>query len=254
MTASIVELLSQAKKSPAYLEQERRLIRLQEGFSAGLAVVWLMASRSWDQVENSLSFAFTHDAFQTMGAVTFLASEGCYSPAKRELRYLLESMAKHAYVDLLCPRAPVAERIAYLEQNVPRSSVDFVNELPLYGLGAEDEADFRASVASHYADLSSYVHRSPRQLREELGRLGTGAPAPKLLAADLERFNRLCFAVYDVAMFMQMQVLGPGLSGDSFVQGLDSVSHWPFHRGKFVRRLSTFFNYKHERQSRPTAG
>lgn len=132
--------------------------------------------------------------------------------------------------------------------------MDFINELPLYGLGVDDSAEFRASVTSHYADLSSYVHRSPEQLREELGRLGTGAPAPSLLAADLERFNRLCFAVYDVAMFLQMQVLGLGLSGDSFVHGLDSVSHWPFHRGKFVRRLSASFNYKHERQSRPAAG
>src|SRR3569833_169299 len=254
MTASLDELLSQAKKSPAYLEQERRLIRLQEGFGVGLAAVWLMASRSWDQVENSLSFAFTHDAFQAMSAVTFLASEGCHSPARRELRDLLESMAKHAYVDLLCPRTPVAERIVYLERNVTRSSVDFIIELPLFGLGAEDEVEFRASILSHYADLSSYVHRSPRQLREELRRLRTGAPAPKLMAADLERFNRLCFAVYDVAIFLQMQVLGPGLSGDSFVNGLDNVGHWPFHRGKFVRRLSTFFNYKHERQSRPTAG
>lgn len=253
MTASIADQLSHDKKSPAYQEQERRLLRLQEGFSAGLAVVWLMASRSWDQVENSLSFAFIHDAFQTMGAVTFLASEGCYGPAKRELRYLLESTAKHAYVDLLSPRASVVERIAFLDHKVPRSSVGFVNELPLYGLSAEDEADFRASICSHYAQLSSYVHRSPNQLREELARIGTGAPEPRFLAAELERFNRLCFAVYDSAMFLQMQVLGPGLSGDALVHGLDSVSHWPFHRGKFVRRLSKFFDYKHERQSH-TAG
>jgi hypothetical protein len=50
----------EAKKSPAYLAQERRLVAVQQGFSAALAVVWLMATRSKAFVENSLSFAFIH--------------------------------------------------------------------------------------------------------------------------------------------------------------------------------------------------
>lgn len=242
MTATIAELIATAKKSPAYLEQERRLVRLQEGFSAGLAVVWLMASRSWDQVENSLSFAFTHDAFQTIAAVTFMASQGSYSPAKRELRYLLESVTKHAYVDLTCPSTALADRVSYLETKVSRSSIDFVKDVPLYGLSPNDEADFRNSVTSQYSHFSSYVHRSPTQIRDELRRVGKGVPEPKLIAADLERFNRECFAVYDLAMFLQMQVLGPGLSGDAFVHGLDGARHWPFTKeSSFVayRRSST---------------
>lgn len=209
-----------------------------------------MATRSSQFVENSLSFAFTHDAFQSMAAVTYLASQGAYAPAKRELRYFLESAAKHTYVDLNCGTKPLGDRIDFLESSVSPSSVDFIRSQPFFGLSEHDEADFKASVISQYKRLSAYIHRSPSQLRQELSRLGRGAPEAELVAAELERFNRECFAVYDIAVFLQFQTLGPSLSGDVFVYALDSVKHWPFHRGKFCRKLSQFYDHKHERKTR----
>lgn len=246
--------IAQGKKSHAYLAQQRRLVSIQQGFSAALAAVWLMASRSAKLVENSLSFAFTHDAFQTMAAVTSLASEGMYAPAKRELRYFLEAAAKHALVDLTQGTKDLNERILFLEREVPKSSVDFIKRQRFFGLSQKDESDFKASVISQYKRLSAFVHRSHVQLRQELRRMGKGAPARKLITAELERFNRECFAVYDLAVFLQFQVLGPGLSGDVFVYGFDAVQHWPFHRGKFSRKLSQYYDYKHERQVRMHAG
>lgn len=228
------------EKSPQYVAQERRLVSIQRGFSAALAVIWLAASRSKAQIENCLSFRFTHDAFQTMAAVTFLGSHGLYGPAKRELRYFLESVVKHAHVDLAAPGKSLDERLAFLESSVPRSSVDFIQDIPIYGLSAKDAHEFQSSVKSEFARLSRYVHRSPHQLREELLVMGRGSLEPKHVVAKLEQFNRECFAVYDMAVFLQMQVLGPGLSGDVFVLALDDVSHWPFHKGRFTRRLSKF--------------
>ncbi len=244
----IPNAIAEAKKSEAYLAQQRRLISVQEGLSATLATIWLMATRSKAIVENSLSFTFTHDAFQTMGAITFLASEGMYAPAKRELRYLLESAVKHSFVDLKSDSKPLSDRIAYLEKKVPRSSLDFIKAQNFFGLTAAQEADFKASISSAYGSLSAFVHRSPTQLRQELSRMGKGAPAPKLVAAEFERFNRECFAVYDIVAFLQFQVLGPGLSGDAFVHAFDSVHRWPFHKGKFCNFLSRHYDYKVERQ------
>lgn len=253
-TQQFADALARGKKSDAYLAQQRRLVSIQEGFSAALAVVWLMATRSTKVAENSLSFVFTHDAFQTMAAVTFLASEGMYAPAKRELRYFLESTAKYAFVDLVEGNKDLAERISFLESKVSKSSVDFMKKQRFFGLSPEDETDFKASVISQYKRLSAYVHRSPGQLRQELRRMGKGVPEPKLIAAELERFNRECFLVYDLAVFLQFQVLGPDLAGDVFVHAFDTVKHWPFHRGKFSRKLSQYYAYKHERKERKDAG
>ncbi|WP_445371872.1 hypothetical protein ACH518_03415 [Methylomonas sp. HW2-6] len=245
---SFAEAIAHGKKSEAYQAQQRRLLAMQKGFSVSLATVWLMASRSQALVDNSLSFRFIHDAFQTMAAVTFLASEGMYAPAKRELRYLLESASKHAIVDLNNWNFTLEERVAYLESSIPRSSVDFIADQAFFGLSPSEEADFKASVVSQFKRLSAYVHRSPAQLRQEIQQAGKGPPESKVIAGELERFNRECFAVYDLAVFLQFQVLGPGLSGDVFVHAFDPVQHWPFHRGKFCRLLSKFFDYKVERQ------
>ncbi len=245
---SFAEAIAHGKKSKAYQAQQRRLLALQKGFSVSLATVWLMATRSKALVDNSLSFAFTHDAFQTMAAVTFLASEGMYAPAKLELRYLLEAASKHAVVDLNNWNSTLEQRVAYLESSIPRSSVDFIADQAFFGLSPSEEADFKASVVSQFKRLSAYVHRSPNQLRQEIRQAGKGPPESKVIAAELERFNRECFAVYDLAVFLQFQVLGPGLSGDVFVYAFDPVQHWPFHKGKFCRLLSKFFDYKVERQ------
>lgn len=242
--------MARSKQSEAYLAQERRLVSLQQAFSAALATIWLMAGRSNALAEHSLSFAFTHDAFQTMGAVTFLASQGMYAPAKRELRYLLESSVKHAYVDLKQGSAPLPDRITYLDKAVPRSSLDFIKNQAFFGLTTEQEQDFKGSVLSTYKRLSVYVHRTPTQLRQELQQMGKGAPEPKLVAFDLEQFNRECFSVYDMAVFLQFQVLGFSLSGDVFVYAFDPVRHWAFHRGKFCNLLSKHYNYKGERQTK----
>lgn len=219
----VSDALARGKKTAAYKAQEQRLVALQEGFSVALAVVWLMATRSAAFVANSLSFAFTHDAFQTMAAVTSLASNGMYAPAKRELRYLLESATKHAFVDLHQANQHLAARVQYLEKKVPRSSVDFILGERFFGLSSVDEADFEASIVSLYKRLSAFVHRSPTQLRQEMRQMGKGPPEPKLIATELERFNRECLAVYDIAVFLQFQVLGPGLSGDVFVNAFDPV-------------------------------
>ncbi len=234
--------MARSTQSEAYLAQERRLVSLQQAFSAALATIWLMATRSNPLAEHSLSFAFTHDAFQTMGAVTFLASQGLYAPAKRELRYLLESSVKHAYVDLKKGSAPLHDRITYLDKAVPRSSLDFIKNQVFFGLTTEHEQDFKGSVLSTYKRLSVYVHRTPTQLRQELQQMGKGAPEPKLVASDLEQFNRECFSVYDMAVFLQFQVLGSSLSGDMFVNAFDPVRHWAFHRGKFCNLLLNHYD------------
>lgn len=244
----IADAVAQERKSDAYLAQQKRLISLQQEFSVGLATVWLMSTRSQEIADNSLSFAFTHDAFQSMAAITFMASEGMYAPAKRELRYLLESAVKHAFVDLNQGRSKVADRISYLETSVPKSSLEFIKAQRFFGLSAKDESEFKGEVLSTYKRLSAYVHRSPHQLRQELQHIGTGPPESKLVAAELERFNRECFAVYDMAVFLQFQVLGPGLSGDVFVYAFDPVQHWAFHKGKYCKLLSGYYDYKVERQ------
>ena len=63
-------------------------------------------------------------------------------------------------------------------------------------------------------------------------------------------FNALLSQLYDMTIVMHFNTLGMGLAGDVFVNVLDDKKYWPFHKTKFVKLLSSYFDYKHERQNR----
>jgi hypothetical protein len=49
---------------------------------------------------------------------------------------------------------------------------------------------------------------------------------------------------------MHFNALGMGLAGDISVHILDDMKDWPFHKTKFTKLLSSYFDYKHERKNR----
>jgi hypothetical protein len=105
-------------------------------------------------------------------------------------------------------------------------------------------------IRGTYSDLCKYVHRSPQQIRETLLQFERGIFLGFETADQLEVFVRLLARVYDLLLVMHFNALGMALTGDVFVHALDSDEKWPFHKTKFVKLLSGYFDYKSERQNR----
>jgi hypothetical protein len=68
--------------------------------------------------------------------------------------------------------------------------------------------------------------------------------------STLNRFNDLVFKVYDLILVRVFVNLGLSMAGDIFTGMLDDQKSWRFHKGKYVSRMSTCFDYKHERKVR----
>ena len=105
-------------------------------------------------------------------------------------------------------------------------------------------------IRSTYAELCRYVHRSPAQIRETLRAFEDGVFLGFETADQLDAFVKLLARVYDLLLVMHFNALGMSLTGDVFVHILDEDEKWPFHKTKFVKLLSTYFDYKSERQNR----
>lgn len=59
-------------------------------------------------------------------------------------------------------------------------------------------------------------------------------------------YARLC----DVILFLNFCILGPpGLAGDVLVNVFDDNPRWPYHKTKYMSRLSKYHDYKMERKS-----
>lgn len=106
------------------------------------------------------------------------------------------------------------------------------------------------SIRSTYSLLCRYVHRSPEQIEEALKLIQRGIAPGFETAKELESFNASLSNLYDMIIVLHFNALGMALAGDVLVKVLDGERGWPFHKMKFVKLLSSYFDYKHERQDR----
>ncbi len=236
------------RSSESFISQTKRLQRLTEGVVFGIRAMWMMSRRS--SIYNEfLSFRFIDDTLQSVVAVWSLAKEGQLTVAKRELRYLLESVSKHVYADLKLMGKPLAEKINYLADDIPSSSVSFVEDFRLNSYSDSGNKALMDEIRSRYSYLCRYVHRSAEQVDESLRQLAKGISpgfeTPKQLASFVRELER----VYDVLLILLFNALGLSLAGDVFVGVLDDHRSWPYHKSRFTKLLSKEFDYKAERHA-----
>lgn len=234
----------------AFVSQLKRLQRLTEGLVFGLQSIWLMSRRCPRIYDEFLTFRFFDDTVRSVVAIWSLAKEGQLTPAKREMRYLLESCAKHVYVDLKQMGKPLTEKLTFLETDVPSSSVSFADDFRLYEFSDTENKEYMDGIRSIYSSLCKYVHRSPEQIDEALRLLQRGISPGFETAQDVESFCRELAQLYDLIIVIHINALGMCLAGDVFAHALDGLEKWPYHNTKFVKVISSYFDYKHERQAR----
>lgn len=175
-----------------------------------------------------------------------LAEQGVFNVGRRELRYLLETTTKHVFVDQQLPgEAPLRERLDYLHSNVPRSSIDVIDDVVLAMVDQQD--DFRNEIKSIFGQLSGYIHPSRRQFEERLQRAAKGEFSGFESARVLRGFSRIAFKTYDLVLALTFEGVGPSFTGDIFTKVLDEDPDWKFYKGPYVAAVSRFFNYKLER-------
>jgi hypothetical protein len=191
------------------------------------------------------------DLLQSAMAIFALGRQGVFNVGRRELRYMIESAVKAVYVDDSLPGStPLSERITMAGDNsqVPRSSVEVVDRLPLRML--TDRDSFTSAVKSGFGKLSGYIHISKQQLEERVRLVERGEFIGFESPATLRAFNEVVKQTFDLVLVLVFEGIGPAFAGDLFVTVLDDRPDWKYHRGRFVKQVSTHFDYKAERQGR----
>jgi len=206
-------------------------------------------SRRSSIYDQFLAFRFIDDTLQSIVAVWALVKCGQLTVAKRELRYLLESVSKHVFVDLKLMGKPLAEKITFLAEHIPSSSVSFVGDFRLHSYSDSENKVFMDEIRSQYASLCRYVHRSTEQVEESLRLLAQGISPGFETPKQLELFVRELERVYDVLLVLLFNALGLSLAGEVFVHELDHHRTWPYHKTRFTKQFSKELDYKAERSA-----
>lgn len=239
--------------SPAYQSELKYLSGITHDFIHLLRLCLFYSGRAGESAKNSLVIRSTDDLGQSVLAAWNLLQDGLINPIKRELRYIIEASVKHLYVDQhtdqQMPLSQIPERLAFLEAKVG-SSIDVLDDLRLDAFHSQDEKQFKAEVYDAYRKACAYVHVSRHQIEERLERTEKGKSLGFESAEDLRKLGRLVFRVYDMALTLYFHGYGLPMTGDIFIQALDDLPSWKFHKGKYVGIVSAYFDYKDERNLR----
>ena len=143
----------------------------------------------------------------------------------------------------------------FVFRNVGRLGQRSEGQLPLLG-GQLRKRALKISMdnpelASRARPMLVVEHRiSPRQIEERLELDDVGRSVGFQKADDLRKVGRLMFRVYDIALTLFFHGYHLSMTGDVFINGLDDMPDWKFHKGKYVACVSAYFDYKHERNMR----
>lgn len=234
--------------SPAYEAAMTRFQRVTGGFLEAFAYLSLASTRS-TIYDHTLMYAFVDDFLESAVAISDLVQIGTHHVAQRELRYVLENAVKALYVDQQLPQSALDERIAFMTAHVPRSQVNVVDSVMLGAFEDSVRKQFCAETKDAFSQLSAFVHPSERQLRRRLGLIEAGIGPGFHGSSEITQLTRIVFRIYDLVLVLLFHGVGLGVAGDAFVSMWDMRPKWPFHKGKYVRLLSRYFDYKAERQS-----
>lgn len=252
MSEGLNELEAHAKlrASKEYQDELKFLGRMQDDFLKAFTAVTFYSTRSPYLNGQSLLFGDSQDIFESAMCYPLVVSEGILNAPRRELRYVLETVCTHFYVDQRNYNRPLAERVVFLDSLGRQPKIDLLAELKFEAFDDTARAAFTHDATQLYSYLCEYVHPSVQQF-EERGRRAAGGRSSGLEGiADLKRLNRDIFRTLDIVLVLYFHALSLSLTGDIFIQILDDLRNWKFHKGRWCAAVSRTFNYKFERKEK----
>lgn len=238
------------RQSKEFQDELKFLQRTRDSFIMAFTAISLYSSRSPYLCRKSLLFVDSDDILQSSLSYAALVPDGILNVARRELRYILETVCTHYYVDSQQFDRPLDDRVAFLHSLGRQPKIELLGEVQFEAFGETDRVAFVNDVSQLYSLLCAFVHPSAQQIEERMRRAEAGRSSGFEGVEDLRHLNRDVFRTLDVVLAVYFHALSIPLSGDIFIQILDQNKDWKFHKGKWCAIISHYFDYKLERQSR----
>lgn len=252
--SAVAKKQKKEREKPAYKQSKLHLSRISRDFMFAANLVGRYSTRGAEIYKEIVTIRRIDDIMQSAVTIEYLAEEGFFNPARRELRYLLESSLKYLHLDKEFGwKTPLAEKLKQLENLGRRFSIEDCRKHPLDGIPENSNSAFWNEVLQIHDLLCAYVHPSVKQIEEDHKRNELGFYVGMDMAAEVETMANLIFRVYDIVLVILFNGLGGSMTGDLFINVFDDSKAWKFHKGKFCRQVSASFDYKHERKVKAAA-
>jgi len=242
------EAHAELRESKEFQDELKFLQRTRDSFIKAFTAITVYSSRSPYLCRKSLLFTDVEDILQSSLSYAALVPEGILNVTRRELRYILETVCTHYYVDSQQFDRSLEERVTFLRSLGRQPKIELLTNAKFEAFDSTKSADFISDVSQLYSLLCEFVHPSAQQIEERLRRIEAGRFSGFERVEDLRRLNRDVFRTLDIVLAVYFRALSLSLAGDIFTQVLDDDKSWKFHKGRWCGIISHHFDYKFERQ------
>lgn len=237
-------------ESQKYQQELKHFTKLVKEFVNIIRTCSLYSTRAFEYSKNSLLLTHTDEIIESAVSYLILIDAGVINPIIRELRYILETSLKYLVVDQKCSDKSYTDKIEYLNNNIPRSSIDCIEDVDIICLDNSDKKKFYGEVKDIYKKICKFIHPSKEQIRVYDDRVKRGAYLGFETEKELKKINSLAYKVFEYIIVLHLTSLGVGLAGDMFIYYFDEEKNCKFNKCNYIKKISEFYNYKYERKSK----
>lgn len=237
-------------ESNEYQSAQRLLEVITFDFIKGMKSCSIYCSRGAEFRDNSLSLSHIDDYFMSAIMILAMLKEGGINPAKREMRYLIDSSMRYLYVDQQLWRGKLNEKVVYFDKKIDKSNVRYVNGIDFHMIGNQDlKKSFCSEYTKNYYKACEYVHASTRQIEERFSLYEQGITIGLERAEQLQEVAELLSEVYSALLVFTFHASGVSTVGDLMVDTLSPQDDWVYNGNKYIEEIDRHFDYKHERKA-----
>lgn len=219
-------------------------------YLAGVSFIVQDTARDPSYVDNHLLSYLAQDILQSSISLITLAMEGLQSVAKRELRFLVEASLKICFVQQKSYQSTIAEKLAQFDKELSSQRISIKQNLNLSMVPEKQRDAFAEEVGRVYGLTSNYVHLTPSQIRQRIVAVDDGRTAGKENAPDIDELNGLISRGLVVSLVFLFHSVPEYVAGDWLVEDDGATVNWYFTGSRFIAGIDSYFDYKHERQTR----
>lgn len=218
-------------------------------YAFGLSFIVHDTGRDPDFARSHLLATLSHDLLQSALALPMLVTEGMWSVARRELRFILEASIKQATIQQASYKKPVLEKISEFAVLLNSPSVSCKNRLTLDLIPQEDRERFLQELGKLYGAASEYVHLTERQVRTRLSAVESGHTAGFESREEALEASLLIAKTLAASLALLFHSVPGYVAGDFFVAADGRSPEWFFEKSRYLVGIDSYFDYKHERKS-----
>jgi|GEM_PF-1125016 len=219
-------------------------------FIKGIKSCSTYCSRGAEFRDNSLSLSHIDDYFMSAIMILTMLKEGGINPAKREIRYLIDSSMRYLFVDQQLWRGKLNEKIIYFDKKIDKSNIKHINDIDLHMVGSQElKKSLCSEYTQNYYKACEYVHASTRQIEERFSLYEQGITIGLERAEQLQEVAELLSEVYSTLLVFTFHASGVSTVGDLMVDMLSPQDDWVYNGNKYIEEIDRHFDYKHERKN-----